>query len=124
MIPIRLGFADPQFADHAAVGQRLVHVKFSSCRVHSERPPANRPATDIYDAMQQEFGTKSSGNPLLQKCMPYQRLIAFLCAKNGSDCVLIYSGGHSSLGVATSPPVSFPNHPHACPKLSAPAMRL
>jgi hypothetical protein len=26
MIAICIGFADPQFADHAAVGQRLVHV--------------------------------------------------------------------------------------------------
>ena len=33
VVAVGVGFADPQFADHAAIGQRLVHFGSPQCHV-------------------------------------------------------------------------------------------
>src|SRR5262245_30959347 len=67
MIPIRIGFADPQFTDRAAVGQKLIHVKSSAigCRVRSAAFPGESPCDEIYGALQQMLGTGKFRKPSL-----------------------------------------------------------
>src|SRR5262245_168038 len=87
MIAIRIGFADPQFADHAAVGQRLVHVKFSSCRIRSDRPPANRPATTYMMQCSKKSVRKVPETLFCKNACLTKGLLHFCAQKNGNECV-------------------------------------
>jgi hypothetical protein len=63
VVAIGVGFADPQFADHAAIGQRFVHLESPQCHValpglrflpwrHRDTPES--PQQDLYGALQQK----------------------------------------------------------------------
>jgi hypothetical protein len=87
VVAIGVGFADPQFADYAAIGQRLIHIallkKWSPLLGSvsgGSAVPESQPLRG-YAALQQEFDVEAPTETLIRKKrIPTKGLPQMLCA--------------------------------------------